>query len=88
MNKEMLEKFMKPEGTTQDLITFNKRFYKGLITKHLEECKNCEHHKGMDDNFVKCNHLINFTVMVISQPCFYEEGFKNGERIVHCPKRR
>jgi hypothetical protein len=91
MDKEkIMKQLSKEEGTMKDLIDFNKKFYqkRGYVTKRLGECKKCEHNKGMHENFVRCNHLIKFIALVISQPCFYEEGFKNGERVVHCPKER
>ena len=52
----------------------------------IEECEKCKHYKGMDESFVRCNHIEEFNVMVISRPSFYNEGFNNGDKIVLCPK--
>lgn len=56
-----------------------------MSVKSIEHCKSCKHHKGMDESFVRCNHLLDINVMVISEPSHYNKGFKNGERIVLCP---
>lgn len=56
-----------------------------MSVKHIDICKGCKHHKGISDSFVRCNHLLDVNVWVISQPSFYNEGFKNGEVIVLCP---
>jgi len=56
------------------------------MIKSFENCTACEHHKDMNESFVRCSHIKEFNVMVISQPSHYNEGFKNGERIVRCPK--
>jgi len=56
-----------------------------MSIKSITHCKSCEHHKGMDESFVRCNHLLDTNVWVIAQPSFYNEGFKNGETIVLCP---
>ena len=55
------------------------------MARHISVCKRCRSHEGMDESFVICSTK-GVNVMALSMPSFHEKGFKNGERIVHCPE--
>lgn len=55
--------------------------------KTLDECKKCECFKGMDESLVLCAYE-GINRYVPCMPSNWIAGFKNGTKVVRCPKFR
>ena len=56
--------------------------------KKLNDCLKCEHHKGKQGSLITCDAIKDVTVMVLSKPSHYNEGFQNGVVVVECCKEQ